>query len=165
VNIGYVINVIEDTAEHHRALLQPLMDFYTERGRLPKPDEVRGEPWEGLQSQFGNIRRAFKIILQATTSAAWLKIADKRRQGLPVYPALATMISTTRPSSTKRTKPSPPITQATQSLPNSASRKHSAARSGYRHANPPGSGIVPRVNPHPSVIALPASTGWQISHP
>ena len=75
--------------EHHRARLQPLMDFYTERGRLPAPPEMEDETWADLQSQFGSLKRAFQIILQATTPEAWADIADKRRQDLLVYLALS----------------------------------------------------------------------------
>ena len=52
--------------EEYRELLQPLMDFYTDRGRLPAAEELGTEALGPLQSEFGSIRRAFKVILQAT---------------------------------------------------------------------------------------------------
>jgi DNA phosphorothioation-associated putative methyltransferase len=75
--------------EQYRNLLQPLMDFYTERGRLPAADELGTEALAPLQTQFGSIRRAFKLILQATEVSEWDAIADKRRHDLMVYLALS----------------------------------------------------------------------------
>ncbi|NEP17778.1 MAG: DNA phosphorothioation-associated putative methyltransferase [Leptolyngbya sp. SIO4C1] len=74
--------------ESYRALLQPLMDFYTDRGRLPTIDELGADALGPLQSEFGSIKRAFKVILQATEASEWDAIADKRRGDLLVYLAL-----------------------------------------------------------------------------
>ena len=52
--------------EEYRELLQPLMDFYTDRGRLPTVEEIGTEALGPLQSEFGSIKRAFNIILKAT---------------------------------------------------------------------------------------------------
>ena len=71
--------------EDYQELLAPLMAFVTERGRLP----VKGElPQSELNTEFGTLRRAFQVILQATDSQEWETIADKRRQDLLVYLAL-----------------------------------------------------------------------------
>ena len=75
--------------EEYRERLQPLMDFYTDRGRLPSADELSMDALKPLQSEFGSIRRAFKIVLQATDAGEWDAIADKRRQDLMVYLALS----------------------------------------------------------------------------
>ena len=75
--------------EEYRELLQPLMDFYTDRGRLPAAEELGTEALGPLQSEFGSIRRAFKVILQATDEGEWDAIADKRRNDLLVYLALS----------------------------------------------------------------------------
>ena len=75
--------------EEYRELLQPLMDFYTDRGRLPAAEELGTEALGPLQSEFGSIRRAFKVILQATDVGEWDAIADKRRNDLLVYLALS----------------------------------------------------------------------------
>ncbi len=75
--------------EEYRELLQPLMDFYTDRGRLPAAEELGTEALGPLQSEFGSIRRAFKVILQATDAGEWDAIADKRRNDLLVYLALS----------------------------------------------------------------------------
>ena len=72
--------------EEHQELLTPLMTFLTERGRLP----IKGElPQEAeIAEEFGSLRRAFNVIIQATDSEEWQAIADKRRQDLMVYLAL-----------------------------------------------------------------------------
>jgi DNA phosphorothioation-associated putative methyltransferase len=73
--------------EDYAALLAPLMAFVTERGRLP----VKGElPQEGeLTAEFGSLRRAFHVILQATDPQEWEAIAQKRRQDILAYLALS----------------------------------------------------------------------------
>lgn len=71
--------------EDYQELLAPLMAFVTERGRLPVKDEL---PQSALSAEFGTLRRAFQVILQATDSQEWEAIAEKRRQDLLVYLAL-----------------------------------------------------------------------------
>jgi len=75
--------------EDYQERLQPLMAFYTERGRLPAAGELDIHNLESLKSAFGNVQRAFKIVLQATDSREWDDIAEKRRQDLLVYLALS----------------------------------------------------------------------------
>ena len=75
--------------EAYRERLQPLMDFYTDRGRLPLAKELDMGALGPLQSEFGSIKRAFKVILQATDAGEWDAIADKRRSDLLVYLALS----------------------------------------------------------------------------
>lgn len=72
--------------EEYQEQLAPLMAFVTERGRLP----VKGELPEELQlvTEFGSIRRAFKVILQATDEAEWDAIAYRRSLDILVYLAL-----------------------------------------------------------------------------
>lgn len=74
--------------EDYAALLQPVMDFMTDRGRLPKAEELEPEQFAAIQTEFKTIRRAFQVILQATDSGEWDAIADKRRHDLMVYLAL-----------------------------------------------------------------------------
>jgi DNA phosphorothioation-associated putative methyltransferase len=75
--------------EQYRERLQPLMGFYTDRGRLPAVEELDHDALGPLQSEFGSIKRAFRIVLQATDAGAWDAIADKRRHDLLVYLALS----------------------------------------------------------------------------
>ncbi len=73
--------------EDYRELLTPLMNFYTRRGRLPFKGELAEE--DAIKSEFRGYHRAFKLILQATDEEEWEAIAEKRRQDLLVYLALA----------------------------------------------------------------------------
>ena len=73
--------------EEYRELLAPLMAFVSDRGRLPIAEET--QPFAPLQTEFGTLRKAFHLILQATNVREWDAIADKRRQDLLVYLALS----------------------------------------------------------------------------
>ncbi|MDX2229697.1 MAG: DNA phosphorothioation-associated putative methyltransferase [Leptolyngbyaceae cyanobacterium bins.349] len=73
--------------EDYKELLTPLMAFFTERGQLPTLEEL--PETEALSTEFGNLRRAFQIVLQATNPQEWDEISDRRRQDLLVYLALS----------------------------------------------------------------------------
>ncbi len=73
--------------EDYRELLTPLMNFYTTRGRLPVKGELAEET--AIKAEFRGYHRAFKLVLQATDENEWEAIAEKRRQDLLVYLALA----------------------------------------------------------------------------
>jgi DNA phosphorothioation-associated putative methyltransferase len=71
----------------YEELLKPLMNFVTERGRLPQNDEL---PQAGvIKAEFGSLRRAFQVILQVTEPSEWDEISDRRRVDLLVYLALS----------------------------------------------------------------------------
>ncbi|MGD1808234.1 DNA phosphorothioation-associated putative methyltransferase [Dapis sp. BLCC M126] len=72
--------------EDYQEQLIPLMNFMSERGRLPVRGELNEET--DLIAEFGNFRRAFQVIIQATNYQEWDEITDKRRQDLLVYLAL-----------------------------------------------------------------------------
>ncbi len=72
--------------QEYQELLSPLMAFFAEHGRLPVHDEL---PTADLVAQFGNLKRAFQVVLQATDAQEWDAIADKRRQDILVYLALS----------------------------------------------------------------------------
>jgi DNA phosphorothioation-associated putative methyltransferase len=67
-------------------LLQPLMEFLTQKGRLPVKGEFASE--EEIVREFGSYRRAYRVILQVTSKEEWEEIAEKRRQDLRSYLAL-----------------------------------------------------------------------------
>jgi len=72
--------------EDYQEQLQPLMAFFTKRGRLPVKGELENE--QELLNEFGNFRRAFGVILQATDEAEWDAIAYRRSLDIQVYLAL-----------------------------------------------------------------------------
>jgi DNA phosphorothioation-associated putative methyltransferase len=72
--------------EDYAELLAPLMDFVSDRGRLPVKGELAQEV--AIKSEFRSLKQAFRVILQATDAEEWEMIADKRREDLLVYLAL-----------------------------------------------------------------------------
>ncbi len=73
--------------EDYQELLTPLMNFISDRGRLPVKGEI--EQQLELLAEFGTFKRAFQVILQATDVQEWEAISQKRRQDLLVYLALS----------------------------------------------------------------------------
>lgn len=71
----------------HEALLQPLMEFVGDRGRLPADDELASAP--EISAVFGSLRRAFRVIAHVTDTAQWDEIAQERKQDLLIYLALS----------------------------------------------------------------------------
>jgi DNA phosphorothioation-associated putative methyltransferase len=71
----------------HEEPLRPLMTFVSERGRVPADAEVANFP--ELQSIFGSVRKAFRIIIRATNAAQWDQIAEQRALDLLIYLALS----------------------------------------------------------------------------
>lgn len=72
--------------DDYRELLTPLMEFVSDRGRLP----VKGElPQEAeIIKEFGTMRRAFKAIAEVTHAEEWEAIAEKRRKDILSYIAI-----------------------------------------------------------------------------
>ena len=71
----------------HQSILQPLMDFFRDRGRIPTYEELSNA--EQLIGVFGSIRRAFRVVLTATTPTEWDPITTERTNDLLVYLALS----------------------------------------------------------------------------
>ena len=69
-------------------ILQPLIDFITERGRLPMKEELPEE--DLIAKDFRTIKRAFSYIKLATDQEEnWQKIFNERREDMLVYLALS----------------------------------------------------------------------------
>lgn len=73
--------------DDYRVLLQPLIEFFSDRGRLPVKGELANEP--EIIAEFRSLARAFTIIQQATDRSEWDRVAEKRRQDMLVYIALS----------------------------------------------------------------------------
>jgi DNA phosphorothioation-associated putative methyltransferase len=73
--------------EDYQVQLAPLMEFVSQRGRIPIKGELASEA--ELVAEFGNLKRAFQIILTATDEAEWDAIAYQRSLDLQVYLALS----------------------------------------------------------------------------
>ena len=76
-----------DRFEDYKELLQPLMDFFAARGRLPDIDEL--PETAAVVTALGSLKRAFRLIQSATGAEAWADIVAKRAQDLLIYLALA----------------------------------------------------------------------------
>jgi DNA phosphorothioation-associated putative methyltransferase len=73
--------------EDYQEQLAPLMEFVSERGRIPIKGELATEA--EFVREFGSFKRAFQIVLTATDEAEWDTIAYQRSLDLQVYLALA----------------------------------------------------------------------------
>lgn len=73
--------------QQHEQLLQPLLNFLTERGRLPVEGELPGE--RAICDIFGSLRRTFQVIVNATDAEPWERIARERAQDLLIWLALS----------------------------------------------------------------------------
>jgi DNA phosphorothioation-associated putative methyltransferase len=91
------VRVVSKNFQNYAELLQPLIDFVVDRGRLPVKKELAQE--EAIKAEFTTYKRAFNTILQATDAQEWDAIAEQRRQDLQLYLALASFER--RPSSRK----------------------------------------------------------------
>ncbi len=72
--------------EENRELLQPLMDFAEQRGRIPDTSEVANA--NDLVSRFGSVRRAFRVVLTVTDESGWERVQRERAVDLLVHLAL-----------------------------------------------------------------------------
>jgi DNA phosphorothioation-associated putative methyltransferase len=73
--------------EDYQVQLAPLIEFVSQRGRIPIKGELATE--HELATEFGTLKRAFQIILTATDEVEWDAIAYQRSIDLQVYLALA----------------------------------------------------------------------------
>ena len=81
------IDECRDLVADHADLLDPLVAFFTERGRLPTAGELPTAPQ--LMHAFGSVARAFSLLRRATGTERWDALRDHRRADLLVYLALA----------------------------------------------------------------------------
>jgi DNA phosphorothioation-associated putative methyltransferase len=73
--------------EEHQTLLAPLVEFVTERGRLPRDEEI---PSEELKVVFGSLKAAFAVIRRATgDDQQWEELRRSRADELVIYVALS----------------------------------------------------------------------------
>jgi DNA phosphorothioation-associated putative methyltransferase len=75
------------TFDEHRALLEQLMAFVAERGRLPEEDEFADLTL--IRAKLGTVRRAWRLVETVTGAVQWTRIREERSQDLLIYLALA----------------------------------------------------------------------------
>lgn len=79
--------IAELRLEETRQALEPLMEVIAGLGRLPDPSEFTGAPV--VIERFGSLKRAFAAIQRITEADSWEAIAQRRREDILVYLALA----------------------------------------------------------------------------
>ena len=72
--------------EEHRALLETLMGFVADRGRLPADFELSTSG--DLKTEFGSLKRAFAVVRRVTGTDQWDQIRIERYQELLTYFAM-----------------------------------------------------------------------------
>ena len=77
----------EEDFKRHQNVLEPLMEFVSQRGRLPSDVELDITP--EIVKTFGSLARAFALVRRITGPDQWEAIRHERRDDLLVYLALA----------------------------------------------------------------------------
>lgn len=80
-------NQTERRFDANREVLEPLMTFVEERGRLPRSEEFADS--SQLAEAFGSIRAAFSLVRRVTGPDRWTVVEDQARQNFLVYLALS----------------------------------------------------------------------------
>ena len=73
--------------DDYKPILEPLMNFVGERGRLPVVGELENE--SVITKEFRTLARAFEVIKRSTNADEWQRISEKRAEDLLVYIALS----------------------------------------------------------------------------
>ena len=81
------IEQCQEFVSDHKELVETLVAFVTERGRLPVYAELATAPQ--LTQVFGSVARAFALLRRATDSDRWNSVREERRADVLVYLALA----------------------------------------------------------------------------
>jgi DNA phosphorothioation-associated putative methyltransferase len=79
----------------HADLLEPLVEFVGERGRLPRGQELNGR--DAIEAKFGTLRSAFATVRRVSGTECWDRIRDERSRDLLVYLALSRFDRRPRP--------------------------------------------------------------------
>lgn len=79
----------DELFERYEVLLQPIVDFVSDRGRLPHVLEVEPQLLERIQSDVGGFKRACTIVRAAFDQDEWTAIELLRSEDLLIYLALA----------------------------------------------------------------------------
>ena len=78
---------VKSTIEDHRELLQPLVEFFEERGRAPGDDELPSSLQ--IRERFGSVQRALRLIRRGYEPQEWKRIVISRGQDLLLFLALS----------------------------------------------------------------------------
>lgn len=87
VDLGPRNKVSERRFTQNRQLLDPLIDFVSQRGRLPREEELLNTV--ELAEEFGSVRAAFSLIRRVTGSSQWSEVEERSQREFLIYLALA----------------------------------------------------------------------------
>ncbi len=79
----------------HEDLLRPLLDFFAERGRLPRGPELVDRA--AIERELGTLRNAFAVVRRVTGTDPWDRLRDARAKDLLVFLALTRFDKRPRP--------------------------------------------------------------------
>lgn len=71
----------------YRELLEPLLNFMEERGRLPRENEIHN--WADLLEEFRSVGRAFSLLRTVIGAEHWAEARKRSQENFLVYLALA----------------------------------------------------------------------------
>ena len=72
--------------EEHREPLARLIEFFEDRGRLPRHEERMG--FADVKEAFGSVPKAFAVVRRVTGAERWTELAEERKRALELYLAL-----------------------------------------------------------------------------
>lgn len=76
----------EAVFEANRELLDPLIQFVSDRGRLPAESEL--EVVSEITTRLGSLNRAFSLVQRLTSTEEWDRVREERSQEVLLYLAL-----------------------------------------------------------------------------
>ena len=78
---------VQISIDEHKDLLQPVIQFFEERGRPPAEDEL--DDVAPIIERFGSLRRALRLVERAQVPDAWSRITTARGEDLLIFLALS----------------------------------------------------------------------------
>ena len=78
---------VQISIDEHKDLLQPVIEFFEERGRPPAEDEL--DDIAPIIERFGSLRRALRLVERAQEPDAWSRITTARGEDLLIFLALS----------------------------------------------------------------------------
>lgn len=81
------LNATEARFNENREILEPLLVFVEEHGRLPVGHEL-GPPHAAILDRFGSLRAAFGLVTRATGEERWQQLRRRAEDDLAVFLAL-----------------------------------------------------------------------------
>lgn len=90
-----VAPISRELLARHDDLIRPVVQFFTDRGRLPRGNELVNR--RAIEEQFGTLRSAFAVVRRVTGDERWDRIRDECSQDLLVFVALSRFDGTLRP--------------------------------------------------------------------